>query len=136
VQTGSFADVSARPRSSYVAELVGVNLLRGIAHGDHLDVPSGATIVVPGAGTGDALAIIHPRSVALHRQLPTGSPRNVTAGHVESIELLGDRVRVRVDGPLPLIAEITSAALGDLDLGPGTPVWTAFKATEVTVYPA
>jgi molybdate transport system ATP-binding protein len=136
VQTGSFADVSARPRSTYVADLVGVNLLSGVARGDHLDLSSGGTIVAPGAGTGDALAIIHPRSVALHRVQPSGSPRNVTAGHVDSIELLGDRVRVRVDGAVPLIAEVTPAALRDLGLARGAEVWTAVKATDITVYPA
>ena len=41
VQTGTFDDVSARPRSSYVAELVGVNLLRGRGAGDHIELPSG-----------------------------------------------------------------------------------------------
>jgi molybdate transport system ATP-binding protein len=136
VQTGSFADVSARPRSSYVAELVGVNLFRGVARGDHLELPGGGTIVVPGAGTGDAIAIVHPRSVALHRQQPTGSPRNVTVGRVESIDRIDDRVRVRVDGPVPLVAEITPAALRDLGLETGSTVWTAVKATDVTVYAA
>jgi molybdate transport system ATP-binding protein len=136
VQTGSFADVSTHPRSPYVAELVGVNLLRGVAGGDHLDMPGGGRLVVPGAGTGEALGIVHPRSVSLHREQPTGSPRNVTVGRVESIELLGDRVRVRVAGALPLIAEITPAALTDLALEPGSTVWTAVKATDVTVYPA
>jgi molybdate transport system ATP-binding protein len=135
VQTGTFAEVSAEPRSSYVAELVGVNLLRGIAAGDHIDLPSGGTIVVPGAGRGDALAVIHPRSVSLHRAEPAGSPRNVSAGTVQSIELLGDRVRVRVSGPVPLIAEITPAAVRELGLVDGAPVWTAFKATDVSVYP-
>ncbi len=135
IQTGSFADVSAHPRSNYVAELVGVNLLRGLGHGDHLELPSGAMVVVPGAGSGEALAVIHPRSIALHIQPPAGSPRNVAAGSVESIESLGDRVRVRIAGSVPLIAEITPAARRDLDLGAGTPVWTSFKATDVTVFP-
>ena len=81
VQTGTFADVSARPRSRYVAELVGVNLLDGTGAGDRIELASGATVVVPGARTGDALAVIHPRSVALHRSVPEGSPRNVFAGH-------------------------------------------------------
>ena len=135
VQTGTFADVSARPRSSYVAELVGVNLLRGVGHGDHLELPSGATIVVPRAGTGDVLAVFHPRSVALHRDLPTGSPRNVSAGTIGNVELLGDRVRVRIEGPVPLVAEITPAALGELGLEEGSRVWAAVKATDVTVFP-
>ena len=136
VQCGTFADVSARPRSSYVAELVGVNLLHGTARGDAVDLDTGATLVVPDAGTGAALAVIHPHSVALHRDRPTGSPRNVSEGHVQSIELLGDRVRVRVGGAVPLVAEVTPAALAELGLVEGARVWTAVKATEITVYPA
>jgi molybdate transport system ATP-binding protein len=135
VQTGSFDDVSARPRSSYVAELVGVNLLAGIGRGDRVELPGGGTIVVPGAPTGDALAVIHPRAIALHRDAPGGSPRNVTSGTVESVELLGDRIRVRIRGAVPLIAEITPAALRELDLHEGARVWTAVKATDIAVYP-
>ena len=135
VQTGTFADVSARPRSRYVAELVGVNLLNGTGTGDGIALTTGATVVVPGAPVGDALAVIHPRAVAVHRRAPEGSPRNVFAGTVESIELLGDRVRVRVDGVVPLIAEITPAALHDLGIVDGSQVWTAVKATEITVFP-
>ncbi len=135
VQTGTFADVSARPRSGYVAELVGVNLLTGVGHDDRVELPNRATIVVPGAGTGEVMVVIHPRAVALHRQRTEGSPRNVARGVVESIEPLGDRTRVRIDAPVPLIAEITPDAVHDLDLRAGTEVWTAVKATDVTVYP-
>jgi molybdate transport system ATP-binding protein len=135
VQTGSFADVSARPRSRYIAELVGVNLLAGTARGERVELPSGATIVVPDAGTGDVLAVIHPRAVAVHRHPPEGSPRNVSAGKVESVERLGDRIRIRVAGAVPLIAEITPAALHELGIAEGTEVWTAVKATEITVFP-
>ena len=44
VQCGTFADISARPRSGYVADLVGVNLLRGRARGDHLDLETGGQL--------------------------------------------------------------------------------------------
>ena len=37
---------------------------------------------------------------------------------------------------MPLVAEITPAALRELGLIEGTPVWTAVKATEITVFPA
>ena len=124
---------AARPRSRYVADLVGVNLLRGRARGDHLDLETGGQLIVPDAGSGEALAVLHPRAVALHRTRPNGSPRNVTEGTVQSIEFLGDRVRVRVTGAMPLVAEITPAALRELELSEGTPVWTAVKATEITV---
>jgi molybdate transport system ATP-binding protein len=59
----------------------------------------------------------------------------VTIGQVESIEQLGDRVRVRVAGAVPLVAEITPAALRELELAEGTHVWTAVKATDITVFP-
>jgi molybdate transport system ATP-binding protein len=134
VQTGSFLEVSARPRSPYVAELVGVNLLRGRAEGDRIELTTGGTLVVPGAGAGDVLAVVHPHSVSLHTEPPSGSPRNVASGHVAGIEPLGDRVRVRVEGPVPLVAEITPGALAELGLADGSPVHTVFKATDVTVF--
>ncbi len=136
MQSGTFAEVSARPSSEYVAELVGVNLLRGTACNGRLDLESGGQLIATTPATGTALAIVHPRSVALHRELPGGSPRNVAMGHVVGIEALGDRVRVRVDGPVPLVAEITPAALLDLRLELGSQVWTAVKASEITVFPA
>ncbi|HEY7440072.1 MAG TPA: ABC transporter ATP-binding protein [Acidimicrobiia bacterium] len=136
VQRGTFAEVAARPRSRYVAELVGVNLLRGTAHGGLLDLPGGGTLAASDAASGNALAVVHPRSVALHRARPEGSPRNVNEGPVESIELLGDRVRVRVGGRVPLVAEITPSALRELQLAEGALVWTSVKATDIDVYAA
>jgi len=44
VQTGTPAEVTARPRSRYVAGLVGVNLLRGTAHGTVLEVDGGGQL--------------------------------------------------------------------------------------------
>jgi len=135
VQAGTFAAVSARPRSRYVADLVGTNLLRGEADGFRVDLPSGGVLQIPTAARGPVLAVIHPRAVALHRAEPHGSPRNAASGTVRSIERSGDRVRVAVDGAVPLVAEITPSALADLDLREGGPVWTAVKATEIAVYP-
>jgi molybdate transport system ATP-binding protein len=60
----------------------------------------------------------------------------VTAGRVAGIEPLGDRVRVRVDGPVPLVAEITTGALAELGLVDGSAVHAAVKATDISVFPA
>ena len=57
-------------------------------------------------------------------------------GVATSLDSVGDRVRVRVEGPLTLVAEITSAALADLGLAGGEEVWVSFKASEVDVYAA
>jgi molybdate transport system ATP-binding protein len=136
VQTGTPAEVTARPRSQYVADLVGVNLLRGEADHGSVRIPGGPVVAVAGAETGQVFAVIHPRAVAIHRTRPEGSPRNVWQGRAAGIELIGDRVRVRIDGVVPVVAEVTPAALTELDLGEGGEVWISFKATDVGVYPA
>jgi molybdate transport system ATP-binding protein len=136
VQTGSPAEVTQRPRSPYVADLVGVNLLRGTATAGQVAVSGGATVQSADSVDGDVFAVIHPRAVALHRLRPEGSPRNVWRGRAAALDFQGDRVRVGVAGEMPIIAEVTPAAVRELDLAEGGEVWVSVKATEITVYPA
>jgi len=136
VQSGTPLDVTARPRSRFVADLAGVNLLRGRAYGDHVALPAEALLAAVDAGSGDVFAVVHPRAVALYRSRPDGTPRNVWRGQVDTVDLEGERVRVRVVGPVPLVAEVTRAAVLELGLIAGASVWMAVKATEVSVYPA
>jgi molybdate transport system ATP-binding protein len=136
VQSGSAADVTERPRSRYVADLVGVNLLRGRAHGEMVKVEGGGQLIAAGAGEGDVFAVIHPRSVSLWRSRPDGTPRNVWHGTAAGLDLEGDRVRVRVASVPPIVAEVTPAAVAELRLHEGGEVWVTVKATDVNVYPA
>jgi len=136
VQSGSVAEVSARPRSRYVADLVGVNLFRGRGQGDHIDLGGGRRLAVAAAGSGDVFAVVHPRAVSLFRQPFDGTPRNSWPGPVEALDHEGDRVRVRVGGLVPLVAEVTPAAVADQRLVEGATVWVAVKATDITVFPA
>jgi molybdate transport system ATP-binding protein len=135
VQTGTPAEVTERPRSQYVADLVGVNLLKGQADHGFVRMPGGPVVAAIGAESGDVFAVIHPRAVALYRSRPEGSPRNVWPGRARGIEFIGDRVRVRIDGEVGVVAEVTPAALKELNLGEGGEVWLSFKATDVGVYP-
>ncbi|MGH2678123.1 MAG: ABC transporter ATP-binding protein [Actinomycetota bacterium] len=136
VQSGPVAEVTARPRSRYVAEFVGVNLFRGRGIGDAVEVETGGTLAAPEAGSGEVFAVIHPHAVSLHRKEPEGSPRNVWDGTVEDCDFEGDRVRVGVKGAPSIVAEVTPAAAAELDLIDGGPVWVSVKATDVVVYPA
>ena len=136
-QEGSPAEVAGAPRSAWVAELVGVNLLRGRARGDGVQLDGGGWLAAPGAGTGDVFAVVHPRAVALHRSPPEGTPRNVWRGRTAGVDLLGDRARVRVvlaDRP-PIVAEVTLAAVADLALDHAGQVWVTVKATDVRIHP-
>lgn len=136
VQQGSVAEICSRPRSSYVADLVGLNLFRGVGRAGSVELPGGGRLVVASAPEGAVLAALHPRAVALFRRRPDGSPRNVWSAPVVAVESAVDRLRVRVGGALPLVAEVTPAAFADLELRVGDEVWVAVKATEVTAYSA
>jgi molybdate transport system ATP-binding protein len=134
-QQGRPADVTAHPRSRFVAELVGLNLLRGRAEGTIVHLDGGGQLRTADPATGRVAVTVHPRAVAIHRDPPTGSPRNVVRGEVADLDVRGDHVRVRVDGPVPLVAEVTPLAVAELDLGAGGTVHLAVKATELTVLP-
>ncbi|MCB9402443.1 MAG: ABC transporter ATP-binding protein [Microthrixaceae bacterium] len=140
-QAGTLADVTTRPRTPYVAELLGVNLLRG--HGsDHTvvvsddGVRSDVTVAVGGPVDGDTLALIRPNAVSLHRSPPDTSARNQWRCTIDGFDLLGDRVRVRLTGPVDLVAEITPESVSRLGLIEGAEVWASVKATEIATYSA
>ena len=137
VQSGSPAEITARPRTPWVAELAGTNLFTGPLAGGVIDLGGGRALVAADQrAAGPVFALVHPRAVSLSLEQPAGSARNTWPGTVTAVEPLGDRVRVRVEGPPVVTAEVTLAALRDLALVEGSPVWVAIKATEVDVYPA
>jgi molybdate transport system ATP-binding protein len=135
VQAGTMDELRAHPRSFYVADLVGINLYQGTARGDQVDLDSSGTLVVPNAGRGRVFVVIHPRAVALHKERPEGSPRNVWTGRIAALDAEGGRVRARMAGLIPVVAEVTPGAVDALELRRGDEVWVSVKATEVTVYP-
>ena len=135
VQVGRPDDVLDRPRSEYVAELAGVNLYRGRAERDRIHV-GGEVVTAADVHDGDVLAVIPPHAVVLHRTKPDGSARNVWPGTVAGMERFAGRVRVRIAGPMPIVAEVTPDAVTALGLTEGSSVWAAVKATEVEVHPA
>lgn len=134
-QSGTVQEVAARPRSRYVADLVGVNLLRGAGGDRAVIVEQGGRVVTAEPVAGDVYLVIAPNAVSLHGTEPEGSARNVWRGTVTGTDLLGDRVRVHVDGTVPIVAEVTPAALAELELHEGSELWASVKATEVDVYP-
>jgi molybdate transport system ATP-binding protein len=132
---GAPAEIAGRPRTDYAAELMGTNLVRGNASASTVLTDGGAALVTATTADGPVLAVIAPSAVSLHAQHPEGSPRNVWAGRVTHLDRRVDRVHVHVDGPVPLVADVTPAAVDALALADGTPVWVAVKATEIAVYP-
>jgi molybdate transport system ATP-binding protein len=137
-QSGTLTEVTAHPRTRYVADLVGVNLVSGCVVDGVLTTPGGARVVIADAPDGPALATIRPHSVLLgHSETSIfSSARNTWSGTIVDIDRLGDRVRVVIHGELPLTAEITAAALAELQLDVGDRVRASVKATDIEVAPA
>lgn len=133
-QAGPLGEVTARPRSPWIAAMVGLNLLAGTARDGFVELPSGATVATTSHDAGPAFVAIRPNAISLHRHRPEGSARNVWTGQAAELHLTGDRARVRVEGPVPLIAEVTAAAVAELRLADGGPVWASVKATDVDTY--
>jgi molybdate transport system ATP-binding protein len=136
VQQGTIGEITAHPRSSYVAQLVGVNLLTGSLRDGALRVGGHTlTVGVDRAPDGDVLATIAPTAIALHRVEPDSSARNRWCTVVHQIDQHHERVRVTLAAPLAVTAEITTDALHELDLRAGDTVWASIKATEIRTYP-
>ncbi|GGX47269.1 ABC transporter permease [Streptomyces chryseus] len=131
------AEVTRHPRSPWVARMLGRNAWPGTATAKGLLLAGGQTLVVadPLPAGADALAIIAPEAVSVHREKPGGSPRNVWPGTVREITASGSRLRVLItsEHAPDLVAEITPQAAAELGLADGTSVWTSVKATETTV---
>jgi molybdate transport system ATP-binding protein len=137
VQEGDATSVTARPRTDYVARLVGLNLYRGRGDGHTVTLPTGTAFTTADTVHGDAFVAFPPTAVALHPDPPQGSPRNTWSATVTGVTRHGDHIRVQLaGGPGEAAADITPAAAATLRLEPGQPIWAAVKATETRAYPA
>ena len=135
-QQGPLVEVTARPRSAWVATMVGLNLLTGIAERTTVRLDNGEVITTATDGSGPTFVAIRPNAITLHRHPPESSARNLWAGDAGELNFTGDRARLRINGPVPLIAEVTPAAVAELHLADGGPIWASVKATDVDTYRA
>ncbi|MCW2938765.1 MAG: modC [Actinomycetia bacterium] len=136
VQEGPPAQVARHPRTDFVARLVGLNLYRGFASGHTVALDPGITLDAAESLDGPVFLTFPPAAVALFRSRPDGTPRNLWRTRISMIERHGDRIRVHLDDPLAVAADVTAAAVAELGLIEDSQVWAAVKATETHAYPA
>lgn len=143
VESGPVRRVLTTPRSDFAARLAGVNLISGtVTAPGVLTTPWGTSL----SGCGDvetgspAVAVFAPSAVAVYVDRPHGSPRNVFAVTVGDMDIRGAVVRIRSkelpDGGTGPAADITPAAVADLELYPGKKVYFAVKAQEIAIHHA
>ncbi|MCZ2821561.1 ABC transporter ATP-binding protein [Modestobacter sp. VKM Ac-2977] len=135
VQAGTPAEVARRPRTDYVARLVGLVLLAGQGTGTQVALDGGGAVAVAVDVAGPVFVAVRPESVALYLQRPVGSPRNVWPLRLAAATPHGSVVRCDLAGEVPLTADVTATSFAELGLAPGAEVWASVKASELTVYP-
>lgn len=137
VEDGSTTQVLARPRSAFAARIAGLNMVRGNLDGRGVRTTQGLLIeglTEEAIGQGEsAVAVFRPSAVGVYTRPPGGSPRNAIDVTVTELEPHGDQVRVRT---AELTADVTAAAVAELDLVPEARVVFAVKASEVAIYRA
>jgi molybdate transport system ATP-binding protein len=114
VQVGPPRQVAASPLTRHVARLVGLNVL----------------------ADGGRFLSFSPSAVTVSPTEPTGSARHRWPGTVTSLAPHGDAVRLLVSGEYELLADVTQAAVAELQLAPGRAVWLSVKETAVRSYSA
>ena len=118
-----------------MGDLTGVNLLRGTARGTVLELADGGQLAISETSAGPLLAVVAPADVAVDRQRPEGPARNTWPGQISAVDLMGDRVRVRMEGKPSITAEVPPAAVDELKLDDGGELWASVSPDAVMVYP-
>ncbi|MEV6161939.1 ABC transporter ATP-binding protein [Streptomyces sp. NPDC052052] len=135
VQEGAPGDIARRPRTDYIAHLVGLNLYRGQAEGRAVHVDGGPLITTTDTVTGPAFVAFPPSAVTLHRDRPAAADAgNLWPCEVAGLETHGDRIRAELTGGLPLVADLATVAAAELGLHPGATVWAAVDAARTHAY--
>ena len=161
VEQGPTARVLSAPRSDFIAHLTGTSVLTGVIDGETgapgLRLPSGRVVhgrpqedaeggragereerddhdedLLPGA---PGVALVPPDAVALYREAPHGSPRNVLTGRVTGLDRSGALVSVRLEleEGQHLSAAVTAGAVAELGITEGQEILCAIKAVQVRV---
>jgi molybdate transport system ATP-binding protein len=142
VQRGDAARLAAEPASAFVADFTGAVVMTGFAHPaagsvTQVALDGGGTVTALDRGSGPVAVSVYPWEITLapeHARDP-GSARNHVPVEVVSITVVGNRVRVGLAAPQPLTAELSDAAVRELDLQPGSRAVASWKAAATRLLP-
>jgi molybdate transport system ATP-binding protein len=136
VQQGTAAELSARPASAFVADFAGSVVLEGTARPvagglTEVELDGGGVVTSTDVLRGPVVALLFPWEISLE---PAGASHESSALNrlqveVVSLTEIGNRVRVGMSAPQPLVAEVTAESIRSLGFRPGSRATAAWKAT-------
>ena len=138
VQEGTAGELAAAPGSAFIADFTGAVVLTGVARATAglddvtvVDLDGGGVATSTDRGSGPVALSVHPWEISLQPAgaRSEGSAQNHLDAEVVTVTHVGNRVRVGLAAPQPLVAEITGAAEDVLHLAPGVRVTATWKAT-------
>ncbi len=142
VQQGSASELAARPATAFVADFTGAVVL----HGTAIPAPDGTTLITLANGdqirstdhaAGPVAATVFPWEITIEPSGPATprSAQNHLETRVQFITTIGGRVRLGLTGTENLTAEVTTTAIADLHLQPGSHVIATWKAAATRLVP-
>jgi molybdate transport system ATP-binding protein len=142
VQRGEAARLAAEPASAFVADFTGAVVLTGFAHPAAgsvtvVELDGGGSVTALDRGSGPVAVSVYPWEITLAPPGASdpGSARNHLDVEVVSITAVGNRVRVGLAAPQPLTAEVSDAAVRELELAPGMRAVASWKAAATRLLP-
>ncbi|MGD9735291.1 MAG: ATP-binding cassette domain-containing protein [Solirubrobacterales bacterium] len=143
VQRGDAAAISSSPASVFVADFAGAAVLRGEAGTDPggdltlVRLEGGGEVRSTDPGRGPVAVSVYPWEVSLE---PPGagaadSVQNRVAAEVTGLTTIGNRTRVALSLPQPLVAEVSADSARRMGLRAGTRVTAAWKAAATRLVP-
>jgi molybdate transport system ATP-binding protein len=136
IQEGTPSQLAAAPRSAFVADFTGAVVLTGAARRGpggltEVALDGGGTVLTPEAGAGRVAVSVYPWEISIEpagARPGEGSAQNHLPAEVMSITTVGNRVRLGLIGPQPLVAEVTADSVERLGLEVGARVTATWKA--------
>lgn len=142
VQTGSPTELYENPAGPYIAAVTGAEFsFRGLVEGVEeqllqIRLEGHLLTAVGSAAPGDEVKVVYrPEDLFLSRGTTVeGSPRNRFTARILDVRPAGGLLRLRLDGPVEMVAVVTRAAGAELDLEPGASVSVQVKATALHAF--